>query len=1220
MAMVPQNMTPVYDGAGKLIGYTRSLPNVAYIVMENNAATFYSEDGSMIMRNPLTPELLQNLEYKVMDSYGTDGPNSYEYPSGDTSVPIIENPVIVTNTPIILDRTKIIQTDIGGEPTISSIRSSTSGTGGTGGTIGTNPPPWDPSKPCPTVLRLDYKINSDYAIDLSEIAKEVQDFISITGARPSETIENGRTVRKYIIDPCVFLRNAKIPSQAILDIYNSTTDKGGSTLRFEADINSSVTKNISIRDGLTDYNARPTYFDRLCDLMQKQSFSNGVKTTDMYVVFDYEYTDRAGIVHRVYFTARVYIDANGRCVCVKQTLENCDCKKYTLSLRNLRVVSEPGQGFDYSTTHDPSSPWYNRNLPADKQKVCFLKSDVWRCCINSAGEVIGSEKVGEILLGKSYQSTEWVDCIINGVAGKKIKVTQYFLMEDFKDGAFLQFRFDSVFKSRPRNVSFKFPTADLRGDEYYINQRNDLYWSDCDSSVKSTWGDYISQKLIGVTDGTIKEFIQYFADITSGTNRKVNNRPLWRPGGSIVQNGVLTSNPSELSLVLTCGSDEGDCIPEPVTPPPTAKEPTKYCVIVDSFQKANEIDSGQHVISDGPRKGEILPAYTGGRNTGGLWIAGGIRYGNVVYDGINPDGFNALTKFIEFSKTFVPGPTSTTRGNRVNLASEGLPCETGIFETTTSSNIEQYQKYRICYTISEETGKEGRLIDVQIQPGNAGTFNGNTIFSNGTPILDPNSREYDPNGGCCERLTWPDNWVRNKDYVVPGASIIQSLNMPPANTPYLDYDASSEELIMKDSCGCEMIPIADIWCYYNGSKKFKWRSKNVNDPTTHTGKPIAVPDERCIGDGAKVFHPFDIRKDISYSVRKDKTSGLFDGEQSLNCYLTSSFTSPNVKSFYYAVNDCLDCAKSPYFTVSYGNYKGSGSLTVNSDPNNTKTYSDAVYSQHQLLCNEASRSIDGILTLPKFTFVSESVQIESDDIYVVNFYRAGLSDKLDPGNFQINMSYLSGSFYSNSVHTGSNVKVGSGRIMQFIDNSDDFSQRYLCEDDVLTSYDIVSGSLENGKYQDASINSYGRVYPSLGVVVFHPKRLNEILGFNTVTGSNIAGDNAFKLFTSISGAAAPTTGRTELHPMLARNVNYKVTHHYSVRLYKGQSNYSNNPTYVTGSKNRIFDKCFINQPQTYVTSVGLYNENLELLAVAKLTRPLKKDFDSDLLIKIRLNW
>lgn len=1222
---------PVYDGMGNLIGYLQvavfqltdqnlinqimTAYNSGSARIENNTIIFFDSNGNAIgsipsnvlMRSQINPDLPSTTDFNFIPLPPRQGG---EMPT-DGGTPIItttRNPIIPPTMPPIItggDENVVLTTNT---PQTSEIKQTS--------TTGTTPPPWDPSKPCPTVFRIGYDLygGSNNQIDFAEIKNEIDSYLTRSSKVSSmDSVDStGKTVRRFYVDGCDFLRNVKIPSDPFFTIFYSTQQNSRvspvSGINFEVEYSPSNIQRGNIRDGLIDGRATPTYFDRLCELLK----SNYFKTRDFYVVFNYQFVDRNGVINKIYFTSRVFVDANGNCVCVNQKLEYCDCKQYTLSLRNLRVVSEPGIGFSYSTTQDPSSPWYNKNLPADKQKVCFLKADVFRCCINEFGDSISSERIGEIILDRSVQSTEWVDCILpNGNPGKKIKVTQYFLVDQYSDGAFVQFRFDENFLRSPRGVGFKFPTADLRGDEIYSNQRTDIYWSDCDSTGrKSLWGDYIREKISNTNGGTLQQFTQYYADVTSGTNRKFNSYPPWR------QSGAVTSNPPELALVTKCGADEGDCIEEPTTPPPPSKEPTKYCVIIDSFERAKEIDLGQHIITSGPRAGKILPAYTGGRNTGGLWILGGIRYGGIVYDGTNPDGYNALQKFIESSKTFIPGPTTTTRGNRVNLASEGLPCETGIFETTNSSLIEQYGKYKICYTISEEAGKEGRLIGVEVQGGNFGTFNGNTIFSNGTPVLDPTSREYDPNGGCCESLKWPDNRVSNRDYVIPG----QILNMPPPNIAYLDYDYSSEELVMKDSCGCEMIPIADIWCYYNGSKKFKWRAKDPNDPTTHTGKPIAVADERCIGDGAKVYHPFDVRKDISFSVRKDKTAGLFDGEQSLNCYLTSSITSSNSNSYYYAVNDCLDCTKSPYFAVAYGHFNGSGSLTVNSDPNNTKRYADAIYSQYQLLCNETTRSIDGVLTLPKFSFVSESVQLESNDIYVVNFYRAGLSDKLDPGNFQINMAYLSGSFYANNFHTGSNVKIGSGQVMQFIDNSDDFSQRYLCEDDVLTSYAIVSGSLENGKYQDAEINTYGRVYPSLGIVVFHPKRLNENLGFNTVTGSNIGGDNAYKLFTAISGAASPITGRTDLHPMLARNVSYKTTHHYSVRLYKGQSNYSNNPTYVTGSKNRIFDKCFINQPQTYVTSVGLYNENYELLAIAKLTRPLKKDFDSDLLIKIRLNW
>jgi hypothetical protein len=90
--------------------------------------------------------------------------------------------------------------------------------------------------------------------------------------------------------------------------------------------------------------------------------------------------------------------------------------------------------------------------------------------------------------------------------------------------------------------------------------------------------------------------------------------------------------------------------------------------------------------------------------------------------------------------------------------------------------------------------------------------------------------------------------------------------------------------------------------------------------------------------------------------------------------------------------------------------------------------------------------------------------------------------------------------------------------------------------------------------------------------------------------------------------------------MKARNLNYKTTNHYFVRVAAPFANYSNNPTYVSGSDGLFFHPCFDKNPQTYITSVGLYNDFNELLAVAKLSKPINKSFDNDVLIKIRLNW
>ncbi len=68
------------------------------------------------------------------------------------------------------------------------------------------------------------------------------------------------------------------------------------------------------------------------------------------------------------------------------------------------------------------------------------------------------------------------------------------------------------------------------------------------------------------------------------------------------------------------------------------------------------------------------------------------------------------------------------------------------------------------------------------------------------------------------------------------------------------------------------------------------------------------------------------------------------------------------------------------------------------------------------------------------------------------------------------------------------------------------------------------------------------------------------------------------------------------------------------------SNYSTNPSFISGSTGAVLYDQFINDPQVYITSVGLYNDSQELVAVAKLSRPLLKDFTKELLVRIKLDF
>ena len=74
-----------------------------------------------------------------------------------------------------------------------------------------------------------------------------------------------------------------------------------------------------------------------------------------------------------------------------------------------------------------------------------------------------------------------------------------------------------------------------------------------------------------------------------------------------------------------------------------------------------------------------------------------------------------------------------------------------------------------------------------------------------------------------------------------------------------------------------------------------------------------------------------------------------------------------------------------------------------------------------------------------------------------------------------------------------------------------------------------------------------------------------------------------------------------------------------VRVRNSEFNYSTNPSNITGSGDLRWN-IMINSPQSYMTTVGLYNDNNDLLAVAKLSKPLLKDFTKEALVRIKLDY
>jgi hypothetical protein len=284
------------------------------------------------------------------------------------------------------------------------------------------------------------------------------------------------------------------------------------------------------------------------------------------------------------------------------------------------------------------------------------------------------------------------------------------------------------------------------------------------------------------------------------------------------------------------------------------------------------------------------------------------------------------------------------------------------------------------------------------------------------------------------------------------------------------------------------------------------------------------------------------------------------------------------------------------FSVAYGHIHGSGSPQL--DQLSTSVLpTKVIYSQYKnMLLSSGS----------KFKFG----EVESDDIYVINFSRARMKQSIDPGNWQLGLS-------------------GSNGIRTFVDES---GLGASVTENIIASnvYDIRSGSINNISV-DTTV--YGLVFPDNGIIILHPSAISSSVGFRPPLENARNSAGPFAPFTgslttpfnyqyqheglvrSISGSMAAGV------PFIARSVEQVTSKNYFIRLRNGQYNYTNNPSYFTvvnGVQTPLAP--FRQRSLTYPTTIGLYNLANELLAVAKLSRPLQKSEEKELLIRVRLDY
>jgi hypothetical protein len=365
-----------------------------------------------------------------------------------------------------------------------------------------------------------------------------------------------------------------------------------------------------------------------------------------------------------------------------------------------------------------------------------------------------------------------------------------------------------------------------------------------------------------------------------------------------------------------------------------------------------------------------------------------------------------------------------------------------------------------------------------------------------------------------------------------------------------------------------------------------------------TGEKLVMETGTTTNSVYKAFNTTDVVPAKNEIV----TTGIFsNGSGSLSQFFTSStsnvagnglkFYSGSVTSPYYYNVYASSASTAPVeFSVGYGHISGAGVPNTAADPNSTLA-TKATYFQYRALLTDTGENY--------FTFYSGSTLdgYSSNDIYFINLSRANYRERMDAGNWEIHLS-------------------GSKGIYTFIDNS---GEKFNTVNSGTNEFNIVSGTLNLGTTNPATIASvtasngqgFGKFYPDYGILVFNPTALSASvggeLGGSTQSSSYDYSQNDF--LNAISGGAY----------FEARRIENVSTAHYFVRVNNREFNFSNNPTY-TDATGSFIEPTFTTDPLTYITTVGLFNDANEMIAVAKTSQPIAKSFSKELLLKVKLDF
>lgn len=230
-----------------------------------------------------------------------------------------------------------------------------------------------------------------------------------------------------------------------------------------------------------------------------------------------------------------------------------------------------------------------------------------------------------------------------------------------------------------------------------------------------------------------------------------------------------------------------------------------------------------------------------------------------------------------------------------------------------------------------------------------------------------------------------------------------------------------------------------------------------------------------------------------------------------------------------------------------------------------------------------------------------------EDAYFFNFTRLLSKDEIKKGSFTLSLGMTNtyatpfGSLVSVTDYSGSDgYKVNSP--------AGEYGILYATGS-ALTGGDVTPDVNGNVKA--------GLLYYQAGIAVITSSILQGRLG--TDAQMNAAGETSDAVLTGSSINLNADSIRHRINNVSFNNTTELNSTVYFCRVNNTDFNYSANPTYVSSSK-MVVKTNSQDLPVSYVTTVGLYSPDNELLAVAKLSEPLKKDPSTEFTIRVRLDY